>query len=102
MKQIIEQRKDIAFYFKLYPLKSHQEAYEKSKTILCAKSVSLLEDAFEKKPLPKPACETTAIDESIKVAERLGISSVPTSILPDGRVIRGFMEAKDYLEKIGP
>jgi thiol:disulfide interchange protein DsbC len=54
MKKVVADRKDIAFYIKLFPLKSNLEAYEKSKAILCEKSLSLLEDAFAKKPLPKP------------------------------------------------
>jgi thiol:disulfide interchange protein DsbC len=102
MKKILAERNDIAFYFKMVPLKSHPAAYEKSKTILCEKSLSLLEDAFEKKPLPKPTCETTAVDESMKLAERLGMTSVPASILPDGQVIRGYLEAKEFLQKIVP
>ena len=69
MKKTIEERKDIAFYIKLYPLKIHPEAYEKSKAIVCEKSLALLEAAHEKKPLPKPSCETTVIDENIKLAE---------------------------------
>jgi thiol:disulfide interchange protein DsbC len=101
MKKIIEERKDIAFYFKMYPLKSHPAAYEKAKAIVCEKSLALLDDAYEKKPLPKPNCDTNAVDESIKLAEKLGLSSVPTSILPDGRVMPGFKDAKTLLTLIG-
>jgi thiol:disulfide interchange protein DsbC len=101
MKKIIEERKDIVFYLKLFPLKNHPAAYEKSKAIVCEKSLSLLEDAFEKKPLPKPKCETSEVDESIKLAEKLGISSVPSSILPDGKVLSGFRDAKAFLGFIG-
>jgi len=102
MKTILAERNDIAFLFKMVPLKNHPAAYEKSKAILCEKSLSLLEDAFEKKPLPKPTCETKAVDESMKLAEKLGLTSVPTSILPDGRIIRGYLTAKEFLQKIGP
>ncbi|RPJ02561.1 MAG: hypothetical protein EHM36_12320 [Deltaproteobacteria bacterium] len=101
MKKIIDERKEIAFYFKMYPLKSHPGAYEKAKTIVCEKSLPFLEDAYEKKPIPKPACETNAVDESMKLAERLGLSSVPTSILPDGKVVPGFKDAKTLLTLIG-
>jgi thiol:disulfide interchange protein DsbC len=89
MKKTIEERKDIAFYIKLYPLKSHSEAYEKSKAIVCEKSLALLEAAHEKKPLPKPSCETTVIDENIKLAEKLGITS-SSIVLPDGRGFPGY------------
>ena len=101
MKKIIQERKDIAFYIKLYPLRIHPEAYEKSKAIVCEKSVALLEDAYETKPLPKPKCETTVIDENITLAAKLGINSLPTLILPDGRVVRGYKDAETLQNLIG-
>ena len=101
MKKIIEERKDIAFYIKMSPLKSHPAAYEKAKAIVCEKSLILLEDAHEKKPLPKPSCETSAIDENMKLAEKLGLSSVPVLIFPDGRVMPGYKDAKALLSLIG-
>ncbi|MBI5682659.1 MAG: DsbC family protein [Deltaproteobacteria bacterium] len=96
-KKIIEKRKDIAFYIKLYPLQSHPKAYEKSKAILCKKSVKMLEDAFEGKELPKPGCEAKEIDENIKLAKTLGIDGTPFIILPDGRVIPGYVDADALL-----
>jgi len=101
MKKIIEERKDIAFYIKLYPLKSHPNAYEKSKAIVCEKSLALLEDAFENKPLPQPSCDTTAVDETMLLAEKLGISSTPSSILPDGRLVPGAVDFKTLINMIG-
>ena len=101
MKKIIGDRKDIAFFIKLYPLKSHPEAYGKSKAIVCEKSLALLEDAYENKPLPKAKCETTVIDENIALAGKLGINSLPTLILPDGRVVRGYKDAQTLQNLIG-
>jgi thiol:disulfide interchange protein DsbC len=101
MKKIIGDRKDIAFFIKLYPLRSHPEAYEKSKAIVCEKSLALLEDAYESKPLPKAKCETTVIDENIALAGKLGINSLPTLILPDGRVVRGYKDAQTLQNLIG-
>jgi thiol:disulfide interchange protein DsbC len=101
MKKIINERKDIVFYIKMFPLNSHPEAYEKSKSIVCEKSLALLEDAFEKKPLPKPKCETSAVDENIKLTYQLGIASVPTLVLPDGRIISQYIEAKTLIDLIG-
>lgn len=100
MKKVIAERKDIAFFIKMLPVTGVQ-AYEKSKTIVCEKSLKLLEDAFEKKPLPKPNCETTVLDENIKLAEKLGISGTPAIILPDGKVIPGYKDAKGIMEMIG-
>jgi thiol:disulfide interchange protein DsbC len=101
MKKIIEERKDIAFYIKMFPIKSHPEAYEKSKSIVCEKSLKLLDDAFEKKSLPRPNCETLAVDENIKLAQKLGITGVPTLILPDGRSIAEYIDSKTLINLIG-
>jgi thiol:disulfide interchange protein DsbC len=101
MKQVTNERKDIVFYIKLFPLKNHPEAFQKSKSIVCEKSLALLEDAFEKKPIPKAKCETSAVDENIKLAEKLGITSVPSVILPDGRVFPGYKDARSLIQLIG-
>ena len=101
MKKVIAERKDIAFYIKMFPLPMHKEAYDKAKAIVCEKSLTLLDDAFEKKPLPKPKCETAVLDENIKLAEKLGISGTPAMIFPDGKVVPGAVDAKAIIEKIG-
>jgi thiol:disulfide interchange protein DsbC len=101
MKKIIDERKDIAFHIKMFPLTSHPEAYQKSKSILCEKSLALLEDAFEKKPIPIPKCETSAVDENIRLAQKLGITSVPSLVLPDGRIVPGYKDAKNLIQLIG-
>lgn len=101
MKKVINERKDVAFYIKMFPLNIHPGAYEKAKAIVCEKSLILLDNAFDKKELPKPKCETTAVDENIKLAQKLGISGTPALILPDGRVIPGAVEAKTLIELIG-
>jgi thiol:disulfide interchange protein DsbC len=100
MKKVIAERKDIAFYIILYPLPMHKEAYGKSKAIICEKSLELLEAAFEKKPLPKPSCETTVIDENIKLAEKLGISGTPAMVFPDGGLVSGAMEPDAIIKLI--
>jgi len=101
MKKIVEERKDIAFFIKMNPLKNHPGAYEKAKAIVCEKSLVLLDDAHSGKPIPKPNCETTVVDESIRIAGKLGLSSVPVLILPDGRVLPGYKDAKTLLNLIG-
>ena len=98
---MIAERKDIAFYIKMLALNIHPQAYEKAKAIVCEKSLTLLEDAFERKELPKPKCETQVIDENIKLAEKLGISGTPTLIFPDGRVFPGAADAKTIIERLG-
>jgi len=100
MKKVVTERKDIAFYIILYPLPMHKDAYDKAKAIICEKSLDLLEAAFEKKPLPKPSCDTKAIDENIKLAEKLGISGTPAVIFPDGTLVPGAMEADAIIQQI--
>jgi len=97
----VEERRDIAFYVKMFPLKIHPGAYEKAKAIVCEKSFALLEDAFEKRELPKPKCETSAVDENTKLAEKLGISGTPALILPDGKIVRGYLDAKTLTNMVG-
>jgi thiol:disulfide interchange protein DsbC len=101
MKKVVEQRKDIAFYIKMFPLPMHKGAYDKAKAIVCEKSLALLEDAFANKELPKPQCDTKVVDENIKLAEKLGISGTPALIFPSGRLIPGAVEAKTIIEQIG-
>jgi len=99
MKDIVKKRKDISFYVKLFPLvKLHPQSYEKSKSVQCKNSVKLLDDAFEGKDVPKVECETKVLDENIKLAEKLGISGTPAIILPDGRVVPGYMDAQNLLK----
>lgn len=78
----------------------HKGAYDKAKAIICEKSLSMLEDAFEKKELPKPKCETTAVDENIKLAGKLGITGTPAIILPDGGIVPGYKDADSLTQMI--
>jgi len=101
MKKVLEKRKDIAFYLKLFPLiKLHPKAYEKSMTIVCKKSLELLEDNFAGKKLPPPECKTKEVDENLKLGERLGISGTPAIILPDGGIIPGYKNADALIQLI--
>ena len=100
MKTLIEEYEDIAFYIKLLPLKKHPTAYKKAKAIVCLRSIALLERSFDGRPLPEPTCETTEVDDTIDLAERLGIATTPTIILPDGGVVQGFKDRETLLDLI--
>jgi thiol:disulfide interchange protein DsbC len=100
MKQIIAKRKDIAFYIKFFPLPMHKDAYGKAKSIVCNKSLKMLEDNFEMKEIPKTECATEEIDESMKLAVSLGISGTPALILPDGRLREGAMPEAELIDLI--
>lgn len=97
LKKLVAMDPDVAVYVKLFPLKMHPTAYDKSRVILQGKSVKLLDDAFAKLQLPAPGPETSAkgVDETIKLGRTLGVNSTPTLIFPDGSVMPG---AKDAVE----
>lgn len=107
IKKILEKRKDVAFYIKMFPLPMHPEAYDKSKAIVCAnssgkggKGAKFLADAFAGKKLPKATCDTKEIDNNLKLGAELGITGTPAIILPDGRLISGYVPADALIELI--
>jgi len=100
MKQIVAKRKDISFYIKFFPLSFHKDAYWKAKSIVCSKSLKMLEDNFEKKEISKTECATNEIDNSIKLATSFGISGTPALILPDGRLREGAMPEAELTDLI--
>ena len=100
MKKIVAKRKDIAFYIKFFPLSMHKDAYWKAKSIVCNRSLQMLEDNFEKKEITKTECATEEIDNSIKLAASLGISGTPGIILPDGRFRDGAMPEVELTDAI--
>jgi protein-disulfide isomerase len=100
MEKVVQVRKDVGFYIILFPLSIHKDAYWKSKSILCNKSLKMLEDAFAGKKIPKTECDLKDIDEALKLGEPLGIKGVPAMVFPDGRVRAGSMPARQIIELI--
>lgn len=100
LKKVIAENKDIVFYLKLMPLKIHPDSYWKSQSIMCSGSLQMLEDNFEKKPIPRPSCQSPVIEENLRLATELGISGTPTLIMPDGFVLFGGRNAKGILDLV--
>jgi thiol:disulfide interchange protein DsbC len=101
MKKVVAERKDIAFFIKLFPLPMHKEAYPKSKAIACAHfSLALLNDAMEGKNVPAAKCDTKAIDDTIELGRKLGISGTPALIFPDGRIFPGAISADEIIRNV--
>ncbi|GAB4484689.1 MAG: DsbC family protein [Thermodesulfovibrionales bacterium] len=100
LKKAVEERSDIAFYLKLLPLPMHPDAHWKAESILCKGSLSLLEDNYAKKEIPKPDCKTSEPDENIKLAGDLGITGTPTIVTPSGAVVVGARDAKTLIDLI--
>jgi thiol:disulfide interchange protein DsbC len=100
MNEVVKERKDVAFFIKMLPLKIHPNAREKAKAIVCAKSLQLLEDSLAGKSIPAPSCETDQIEKNEALAAQLGVRSTPTLIFPDGRVIPGYKPADQILAEL--
>ncbi len=101
LKKVVKADPDIVFFIKLYPLrKIHPDSYRIAQAIVCEDSIDLLEASFAGKKIPDPECESSVVDNTIALARKLGISSTPTMVLPDGRLAPGFMPAKDILRLI--
>ena len=89
MKQVLQKRKDIAFYLFFYPLAQHPDAPRKSRAILCERSEELLDNAYAGKMVPDPACATDLVEKNLKLGQELGISSTPSLIREDGLIRPG-------------
>jgi thiol:disulfide interchange protein DsbC len=100
MKKVVEKRKDIVFYIRLFPLKMHPDSYWKAKSIVCNKSLQMLEDNFDKKPIQRNECSTKEVDNTLKLAESLGITGTPTLIRSNGKKHSGVMSADQLIEFI--
>lgn len=103
MKKVAERRDDIAFFIKMFPLtKIHPKAYDKAKTIICEKSLKILEDSLAGKEIPPPNCETDQVDKNLELGRKIFVKSTPTLVFPDGSVVPGYKSADriiEFLEK---
>ena len=96
-KEIVARHPDVAFFVRPFPRMRDEETRAKALSIVCAGTAQALEDGFAGKPLPKGTCGSDAVDETIRIAERLNIRSTPTMVFPDGRVVPGALEANTIL-----
>lgn len=89
---------DVAFLVMPYPRNRNDKAtYRKCLAVVCSKSEKLLDDAYAGKEVPPPTCKSDAVDDTMRLADRLRIEGTPAMILPDGRMISGYMEAEALL-----
>ncbi len=98
MKAVVKKRPDIAFFIKLMPLKTNTKAYDKAKTIICEKSIELLEKSLRGENLPAPNCRTDQIEKNVELAKNIRVQATPTLVYPDGRVIMGYKPADKIIE----
>lgn len=100
LKKLAALEPDLAIYIKLYPLKMHPKAYDKSRVILAQGSLELLDKSFAGQPLPAATDKDARkpVEETIKFAEANGIVSTPTLVLSDGRIHVGYRDAQAMQE----
>lgn len=55
LKKVVKFDPDIAFYIKMMPLDLHPDAYMIAKSIVCNRSLALLEDSFADRFVPPPS-----------------------------------------------
>jgi thiol:disulfide interchange protein DsbC len=102
MRQVVARDPGVAFFVRVYSRDGNPQSTEKARSIICGKtkSAGLLEDAFAGKALPPAACKTDAVEVTATLAARLGIEGTPALILPDGRLIGGYVPADTLLEML--
>lgn len=102
IKQVVARDPEVAFFLRVYSRNHDPATVRKALSIVCGKenAAKLLDDAFAGKelPPPPPTCRTNAVEETARLAERLGIDGTPAIVLPDGRLIGGYVQADALLE----
>ncbi len=91
LEKNLKKETGIRVYTFLFPLiQLHPDAYEKSKSIWCAKDQhqAMLDVMLEGKKLPKATCDTP-IDANMALAEKLNVRGTPTIFSEDGRKYTG-------------
>lgn len=94
LQKLVEVDSEVSVYIKMFPLEMHPQAYGKSRSILEAASLQVLEQAFANQELPLPQRDESKsqVDDSIKLGRSLGIDGTPALILPNGRVVSGYRD----------
>ncbi len=90
----------IRVYTFLFPLvQLHPQAYEKSKSIWCAKDQhqAMIDVMLNGKALPKGTCQTP-VDRNMKLAAKLNVMGTPTMFAADGSKYAGG-DLKAWLKK---
>jgi thiol:disulfide interchange protein DsbC len=104
IKQVVARDPGVAFFVRVYSRNNNAASIQKALSIVCGKknSAKLLDDAFAGKDLPPANCKTNAVEETASLARKLGIQGTPAMVLPDGRLISGYMKADALLGLLRP
>jgi thiol:disulfide interchange protein DsbC len=101
IKKVVARDPDVAFFVRVYARNNNPKTLKKALSIVCGKknAAKLLDDAFAGKELPEAKCKTKAVEETARLARKLGIRGTPAMVLPDGRLISGYKQA-DALHRL--
>jgi thiol:disulfide interchange protein DsbC len=101
MKAVVKKRPDIAFFIKMLPNEElHATSTERARTIICEKSLELLEKSLSGQQIGKPKCTTDIVEKNKALAESLRIKPTPTLVYPDGRVMPGYRTADEIIKAL--
>jgi thiol:disulfide interchange protein DsbC len=104
MKQVVAKHNDVSFALIMNPLPMHKDSPKKAQTIICTKSVAILDDAFSGKAVPEPeaTCTAAAVERSTALARSLEFNGTPTLVRDDGMVLSGYLpedKLMDWIDK---
>ncbi len=90
--------KDLQTFFFLFPL--NPASYEKSKSIWCSQNrLKALEESYHGKEPGPASCNASAIDRNLELGKHLLITSTPTLLFQNGKVMEGYV-LPDALENL--
>jgi len=82
--------KDLQTFLFLFPL--NPPSYEKSKSIWCSQNrLKALEESYHGKEPGPASCNASAIDRNLELGKHLLITSTPTLLFQNGKVIEGYV-----------
>jgi len=95
--------KDLQVFFFLFPL--NPTSYEKAKSVWCSQDrLKALEESYHGKEPGPSSCNASAIDRNLELGKHLLITSTPTLLFQNGKVIEGYLlpDALENLLKSSP
>ena len=104
MKQVVKERKDIAFYLLMYA-PAHPSAREALQYTLCGKDnserLARFEEATKKGTIPKAECDKSSVIDGIATFARDHmINGTPGIFLENGKGIRGGVDKDELIKQI--
>ena len=105
MKVVTRQRSDVAFIMKVVPINAkNPQSYENVRSIACAKNndeaLMRLEATYLNKTIPSPNCETSVVENTVALVNRLGINVLPAMVFEDGVKMGGALRTEKEIREL--